>query len=98
MQPEFFTENVNLSERNSTMTFISFTDKIMSSIYKLIFGTSLLRMIEEMKAYLQNSNEPVGDWFLYKVFTILRIYGFENEPYRLPVFLTKRIFVLEFIR
>ena len=26
MQPKFFAENVNLSERNSTMTFISFTD------------------------------------------------------------------------
>lgn len=55
-------------------------------------------MTEEMKAYLQNFNEPVGDWFLYKEFTILRIYGFENEPYKLPVSLTKRIFVLEFVR
>ena len=55
-------------------------------------------MTKEMKAYLQNSNELVGEWFLYKEFTILRIYGFENEPYRLPVFLTKRIFVLEFLR
>ena len=91
MEPYFFAENVNLFERNSTMTFISFTHKIMSSIYKLIFGTSLPRMTEEMKAYLQNSNEPVGDWFLYKEFTVLRIYGFEDEPYRLLVFLTKRI-------
>ena len=61
MQLEFFVENVNLPERNSTMTFISFTNKIMSSIYKLIFGTTLPRMTEEMKAYLWNSNEPVGD-------------------------------------
>jgi hypothetical protein len=66
MQLEFFAENVNLSERNSTMTLISFTDKIMSSIYKLIFGTSLPRMTKEMKAYLQNSNEPIGGWLLYK--------------------------------
>ena len=80
------------------MTFINFTDKVMSSIHKLIFGISLPRMIEEMKAYMQNSNEPVGDWFLYKYFTVLRVYGFEDEPYRLPVFLTERIFVLEFLR
>ena len=80
------------------MTFISFTDKIMSSIYKLFFGTSLPRMTEEIKAYQQNSNELVGDWFLYKEFTLLRVYGFENEPYRLLVFLTKRIFVVEFLR
>ena len=97
MQPEYFIEDVNLSERNSTMNFISFIDKITSSIYKLIFGITLPRMTEEMKAYMQNSNEPVGDWFLYKYFIVLRVYGFEDEPYRLPVFLTKRIFVLEFL-
>ena len=98
MKPKYFAEDVNLSERNSTMTFIIFTDKVMSSIYKSIFGITLPRMIEEMKAYMHNSNEPVGDWFLYKDFTMLRIYVFEDEPYRLPVFLTKRIFVLEFLR
>ena len=98
MQPEFFAENVNMSERNSTMTFISFTDKIMSSIYKPICGTTLPRMAKEIKAYLRNSNEPVGDWFLYKDFTVLKVYGFEDEPYKLPVFLTKTIFVLEFLR
>ena len=97
MEPEFFAENVNLSKRNSTMTFINFTNKIMASIYKLIFGTALPRITKEMKAYLQNSNEPVGDWFLYKEYTVLRIYGFEEEPYRLLVFLTKRIFSLEFL-
>ena len=70
----------------------------MSSIHNNIFGISLPRMTEEMKAYMHNSNEPVGDWFLYKYFTILRVYGFEDEPYRLPVLLTKSIFVLEFLR
>ena len=55
-------------------------------------------MTEEMKAYLQNSNDPIGDWFLYKDFTLLRLYGFEDEPYRLPMFLTKKIFVMEFLR
>ena len=51
-------------------------------------------MTEEMKVYMHNSNETVGDWFLYKEFTVLRVYGFEDEPYRLPVFLTKKICVL----
>lgn len=77
MELEFFSENINLSKRNFTMKFINFTDKILASIYKLIFGTVLPRIIEEMKAYLQNSNELVGDWFLYKEYTFLRIYGFE---------------------
>lgn len=51
-----------------------------------------------MKAYLQNSNKGVGDRFLYKEFTVLRVYGFEDDPYKLLVFLTKIIFVMEFLR
>ena len=80
------------------MTFINFTNKVMSSIQKMIFGISLPRMTEEMKVYMHNSNEPIGDWFLYKYFTVLRVYGFEDEPHGLPVFLTKSAFVLEFLR
>ena len=52
MQPIYFAEHVNLSERNSTMTYINFIDKVMSSLYKLIYGISLPRMSEEMKAYM----------------------------------------------
>jgi hypothetical protein len=42
--------------------------------------------------------EPVGDWLCYQNSTIIRVYGFEGEPYKLPNFLTRRIFVLEFLR
>ena len=52
MHPTYFAENVNLSERNSTMTYINFIDKVMSSLHKLIFGISLPRMTEEMKVYM----------------------------------------------
>ena len=76
------------------MTFFNLTNKIMAFVYKLISGTTLPRMSEEMKACLQNPNEPVGDWFLYKEYTVLRAYGFEEEPYKLPVFLTNRTFAL----
>ena len=47
---------------------------------------------------MQNANEPVGYWFLYKEHIVLRIYRFTEEPYKLLTFLTKRIFVLEFLR
>ena len=48
---------------------------------------------------MQSSPEDmIGDSFLYKEFTILRVYGFTGEPYRLPIFLTPRIFALEFMR
>ena len=35
---------------------------------------------------------------MYKYFTVLRVYGFTGEPYRLPAFLTPRIFALEYMR
>ena len=53
MQPLYFTDEVNLSERNSTITYFNFIDKVMASIYKLIYGVSLLRFLEEMKAYIK---------------------------------------------
>ena len=40
----------------------------------------------------------MGDWFIYKDFTVLRIYGFTDAPYKLLAFLTSRFFSLEFIR
>ena len=51
-----------------------------------------------MKVKLQMSVEPTGDWFLHMNFTMLKIYGFKEEPYKLPSFLTPRLFALEFLR
>ena len=42
--------------------------------------------------------DRIGDWFSYKYFVVLRVYGFTREPYRLPIFLTSRIFAFEFMR
>ena len=44
MEPEFFVDNANLSKKNTSMTFFNFTDKIMASMYKLIFGTTFPRL------------------------------------------------------
>ena len=40
----------------------------------------------------------VGDWFLLKEHTIIKVYGFVHEPYILLTFLTPKILALEFIR
>ena len=62
----------------------------MSEMYKLLFDEVLPRVLEEMKIMMQSSPEDkIGDWFLYKYFTFLRVYGFTGEPYRLLVFLEK---------
>ena len=76
-----------------------FVNSIMSEIYKLLFDELLPRVLKEMKSMMQSSPEDrIGDWFLYKDFTVLRVYGFTGEPYRLPAFLTPRIFILEYMR
>ena len=35
---------------------------------------------------------------MYEDHTIIRVYGFGGRPFKLPAFLTPRIFALEFIR
>jgi hypothetical protein len=40
----------------------------------------------------------IGDWFLSEDYIVIRIYGFDKPPYRLPTFLTPRIFAMEIIR
>ena len=65
----------------------------------MLFDEVLPRVLEEMKTMMQSSPEDrVGDWFLYKDSTVLRIYGFTQEPYRLTAFLTPRVSALEYMR
>ena len=42
--------------------------------------------------------ESVGDWFCFEDYTLIKVYGFEGEPFRLPKFTNRRLFVLEFLR
>ena len=71
----------------------------MSEMYKMLFDEELPHVLEEMKSLMQSSPEDrVGDWFLHKDSTVLRVYGFTGQPYKLPAFLTPRIFALEFMR
>ena len=40
----------------------------------------------------------MGDWILYKEYTIIRMHGSKKIPYKLHKFLTPRIFTLEILR
>ena len=40
----------------------------------------------------------MGDWFLYEKHTELRIFGSNLLPYKLPKYLTIRVFALEYLR
>ena len=94
-----FLSTIFASDFPKQINMFEFENSIMSEIYKMLFDEVLPRVLEEMKSMMQSSPEDrVGDWFLYKDFTVLRIYGFTGEPYRMPAFLTPRVFPLEYMR
>ena len=81
------------------INMFEFVNTIMDEIYKMLFNDVLPRVLEDMRIMLQSSSEDkTGDCFLHKEFIVLRVYGFTGEPYKLPVFLTPRIFALDFMR
>ena len=76
-----------------------FMNKIMVEVYKVLFDEKVPRVLDEMKSTLQPSTESCsGDWFLYKELIVVRVYRYTGPPYKLPTFMTPRIFALEFIR
>ena len=81
------------------ISMFEFANSIMSEIYRMLFDEVLPQVLEYMKCMMHPSLEyRVRDWFLFKDSTVLRIYGFTGEPYKLPSFLTPRIFALDFMR
>jgi len=87
------------SDLPNQISMFEFVNTIMAEVYKMIYNDVLPRVLEDMRVMLQSSLEDrTWDWFLHKEFTVIRVYGFTGEPYRLPAFLTPRVFALEFIR
>jgi hypothetical protein len=71
----------------------------MSKSYQIIHNEIPPRIFPECKKLLQLSlDKRVGDWYIFENYTEIRIYGSELRPFLLPIFLTPRIFALEYIR
>jgi len=52
-----------------------------------------------MQKILQLSkNYKIGDWYFYQNHTVIRVYGCELCPYRLPRYVPMRIFAWEYYR
>ena len=81
-----FPNKFNIFVESWSFSFLEFANKVMARIYYLFFDTELPRVSEDMKVKLQFSTMPTRDWFIYKYFTVLRIYGFIISPYKLPTF------------
>ena len=76
MEPVHFSNDTDLSQRNATISFFTFASSVIPALYKLIFGSSMPRIGEDLKLLLQNPMEPVRDWFCFEDYTLIRIYGF----------------------
>ena len=88
-----------ISTECKKITMLIFINKIMSKIYSLIFSSDLPRILEEMKSSLQPSPENMmGDWMFFTQSTVIWVYGCQEGPHLLPIFLTPGIFAFEFIR
>jgi hypothetical protein len=85
--------------RDPSKGFSYFVNEFVSKVYFLIFEVNYIRVPQHFQMYLHPETENhIGHWFLYQDYTVIRIYGFEEQPYRLPTFLTPRIFSLEVLR
>ena len=94
-----FPEATFISTECKRITLLIFINKVISRVYSLIFNTNLPRVLDDMRSYLQpNVENKVGDWVLFMHSTVIWVYGCHESPYLLPIFLTPRIFSLEFIR
>jgi hypothetical protein len=70
----------------------------MSRVYNLIFNTILPRVLDDMRSYLHpNIENRVGDYVLFMHLIVISVYGCHESPYLLPIFMTPRVFSLEFI-
>jgi len=71
----------------------------MSTAYKIITNVSPPRVFPLHREILQLSKDiVVGDWFLFKDYIEIEVYGSELPPYQLLMFMPTRIFSLGFIR
>ena len=80
---------------NQPSGFLYFVDNFMAQVYLLIHEEQFRCVCQELQECLHPTIEThVGDWILYKDYTVIRVYGSKINPYKLPTFLTLRIFPL----
>jgi len=82
----------------NNLGFTHYNDTFMKLVFSIFYGVPLSSIFLKYKILLQLPRSLTCDWYLYQHYTIIRVYGFEHEAYMLPVFLTPRIFSLEYIR
>ena len=85
--------------RDPSKGFSYFVNEFASRVYFLIFEVNYPRVPQHFQMYFHpHTKNQIGDCFLYHDYTVIRIYGYEEQPYRLLTFLTPKFFSLEVLR
>ena len=81
----------------SPYTYCEFIDLFIYPDSFLLVSSPLPRLTDEMQKILQLSKSySIGDWYFYQDHTVIKIYGCELAPYRLPKYVPMRLFSLEY--
>ena len=54
MEPIHFSDDTDLSQRNATLSFFTFSSTVIPTIHRLIFDFAMPRIGEDLKVVLQN--------------------------------------------
>jgi len=85
--------------QHSPYSYCEFIDQFVYPVSCLLMKAPPPRISYEMQKILQLSKSyKLGDWYLYQDHTVIRIYGCELCPYRLPRYVPMRLFALEYYR
>ena len=83
----------------SPYTYYEFIDLFIYPASSFLVSSHLPRLSDEMQKILQLSKSySIGDWYLYQDHTVIRIYGCELAPYKLPKYVPMRLFALEYFQ
>jgi hypothetical protein len=85
--------------QDSPYSYCEFVDQFAYPVICLLKRTPPARLSRDMQKILQLSRTyKIGDWYFYQNHTVIRIYGCELCPYRLPRYVPMRLFALEYYR
>ena len=83
----------------SPYSYCEFIDLFIYPAMSLVLSFPPPRLTDEMQKILQLSKSySIRDSYFYQDHTVIRIYGCELAPYRLPKYVPMRLFALEYFR
>ena len=83
----------------SPSTYCEFIDLFIYPTTFLLSADPPPRLTAKMQRIRHLSKGySIGDWYYYQNHTVIKIYGYELAPYRLPKYVPMRLFALEYYR